>query len=237
MAQLFTTLFYQPLFNLLIFFYNLAWHDLGLAIIALTVLIKVALWPLSRQSTLAQKKLQALQPHLEEIKKKHKDNREQQAKAMMELYRHKKINPLSSCLPVLIQLPVFLAVFQVFSSGLKSANFNLLYPFIANPGSLSSIFLGLIDLAKPNIVLAVLAGLSQYWQTKMLIGKKDNAPQNPKPGEGSLATMMNKQMLYFMPFLVVLFGISLPSGLTLYWLIFNLLTILQQFYLFKKEPA
>ncbi|MFH0819410.1 MAG: YidC/Oxa1 family membrane protein insertase [bacterium] len=237
MAQLFTTLFYQPLFNLLIFFYNLTWHDLGLAIIVLTILVKMVLWPLSRQSTLAQKKLQVLQPRLEEIKKKYKDNREQQAKTMMELYRQEKINPLSSCLPVLIQLPVFIAVFQVFSSGLKSANFNLLYPFIANPGSLNSTLLGLFDLTKPNVVLAILAGLSQYWQTKMLMGKKDNAPQSSKPGEGNLAAIMNKQMLYFMPVLVIFFGLSLPSGLTLYWLIFNLLTILQQFYLFKEKPS
>jgi YidC/Oxa1 family membrane protein insertase len=237
MAQLFTTLFYQPLFNLLIFFYNLTWHDLGLAIIALTILVKIVLWPLSRQSTLAQKKLQALQPRLEEIKKKYKDKREQQAKAMMELYRQEKINPLSSCLPLLIQLPVFIAVFQVFSSGLKSANLNLLYPFIANPGSLNSSLLGLFDLTKPNIILAVLAGISQYWQTKMLIGKKVKNPQNPKLGEANLAAIMNKQMLYFMPFLVVFFGLSLPSGLTLYWLVFNLLTILQQFYLFKEKSA
>lgn len=234
MTQLFHLLFYQPLFNLLIFFYNLTWHNLGLAIIALTILVKVLLWPLSRQSTLAQKKLQILQPRLEEIKKKYKDKREEQAKATMELYRQEKINPLSSCLPLLIQLPFFIAVYRVFSSGLKSENLNLLYSFISNPGNLNLYFLG-VNLAMPSVFLAVLAGVTQYWQAKMLMGGKSSIG-NPANKE-NISAIVNKQMIYLMPFLIIFIGLSLPSGLTLYFLVFNLLTITQQFYLLKEKSV
>lgn len=237
MIQLYNLFLYQPLFNILIFLYNLSWRNLGLAIIILTVLIKLLLWPLSNKSTRAQKKLQTIQPKLDEIKKKYKDNREQQAKATMELYRQEKINPLSSCLPLLIQFPFIIAVFQVFRTGLKSESLNLLYPFINNPGNLNTYFFGLFNLTSPNAVLAVLAGISQYWQTKMLVGKKQAGPAAAKEGEESFATIMNKQMLYMMPIMTVFIGMTLPSGLALYWLVSTLLTIIQQVYIFKEKET
>src|SRR3989338_65550 len=115
MAELFNTILVQPLFNLLVFFYNLIpGHDLGMAIIVLTVVIKLVLYPLSRQSIRSQKALKDLQPKMDALKKQYKDNKEKQAKAMMELYKTEKVNPLSSCLPLLIQLPFLIAVFHVF---------------------------------------------------------------------------------------------------------------------------
>ena len=233
MAELFTTILYQPVFNLLVFLYNLT-GNLGLAIIILTVAIKILLWPLSAQATRAQKQLQAVQPKIEELKKRHKDKREEQAKALMELYHQEKINPLSSCLPVLIQLPLLIAVFQVFRQGLKSESLNLLYPFITNPGSLNSLLWDSIDLATPNVVLAVLAGLAQFWQTRMLMAKQ---PASPKPKSDDFAAILNKQMLYMMPILTVFIGLSLPSGLALYWLVFTLLTIGQQRIVLKEKPT
>lgn len=177
MIQLYTVILYQPLLNLLVFLYNMVpGHDLGVAIILLTILIKAVLYPLSRQSIHSQKALQDLQPKIEALKKQYKDEKEKLAKEMMTLYKNEKVNPLSSCLPLIIQLPFLIAVYQVFRTGLNSASLSLLYPFIANPGHLNLISLGLLDLAKSNVILAVLTGAAQFWQTKMLTTKRPPKP-------------------------------------------------------------
>jgi len=164
MVQLYNTILYQPLLNLLIFLYDIIpGQDLGVAIIVLTVIIRLVLYPFSRQSIKAQKALQELQPKIEEVKKQYKDNKEAQAKALMALYKNNKVNPLSSCLPLLIQLPFLIAVYQVFSTGLKSESLSLLYPFIQNPGQLNSFFFGFMDLTKPNVILTVLTAAAQFW--------------------------------------------------------------------------
>ena len=180
--------------------------------------------------------MQDLQPKLEEIKKRNKDNKENQAKEMMELYKRNKVNPLSSCLPLLIQLPFLIAVYQVFRTGLDSNSLNLLYPFVTNPGHLNVISFGFLDLSKPNVVLAVLTGLAQFWQTKMLMTTRPTVKTAGAKDEDMMA-MMNKQMLYFMPILTVVIGISLPSGLVLYWFLMTLLTVFQQQIMFKKKKT
>ena len=234
MAELFNTILVQPLFNLLVFFYNLIpGHDLGMAIIVLTVVIKLVLYPLSRQSIRSQKALQDLQPKMDALKKQYKDNKEKQAKAMMELYKTEKVNPLSSCLPLLIQLPFLIAVFHVFRNGVDSSSLEMLYPFIQNPGTLNPISFGALNLSQPNIILAWLTGLAQFWQSKMMITKKQ--PKVPGAKDEDMMAAMNKQMLYFMPIITVVIGASMPSGLIIYWLVMTLLTALQQLLVFKKS--
>lgn len=237
MLELFNTLLTQPLFNLMVFLYNfMPANDLGLAIIALTILIKLALYPLASQSIRSQKALQELQPKMDAIKKQYKDNREQQAKAMMELYKTEKVNPLSSCLPLLIQLPFLIAVFHVFNRGLDPGSLNQLYSFVQNPGVLNTISFGIIDLSKSNIILAALTGGAQYFQTKMLIHTRQ--PQVSGAKDESMMAQMNKQMMYFMPIITVVIGATLPSGLILYWLTMTILTILQQKLVFgRKKPV
>jgi YidC/Oxa1 family membrane protein insertase len=233
MTELFNQLLYAPLFNLLVFLYNIIpGNDIGIAIILLTVAIKLILLPLSIKSTKSQKALQDLQPKMEEIKKQYKDKKEEQAKALMELYKSEKVNPLSSCFPLLIQLPFLIAVFQILRNGFKAESLDMVYPFISRPEVLNSVSFG-VDLAENNIVLAVLAGGAQYWQTKMLMHKK----QPIKSGGGkdeNMASIMNKQMMYMMPVLTVFIGIGLPGGLTLYWLATTLLMVAQQKLMFKK---
>jgi len=235
---LYQTIFYQPLFNALVFFYNIMpWSDLGLAIVTLTVVIKLILFPFTVQSLRSQRALQELQPKIEELKRRLKDKREQLSKAMMELYKNEKVNPLSSCLPLLIQLPFLIAVYQVFRSGLNSESLDLLYPFINNPGSLNHISFGFFDLAAPSPVMAVLAGVAQFFTTKMLITKKP--PPMVRGTEGakdeSMTAMMNKQMQYFMPIFTIVIGLGLPAGLTMYWFLTTLLTWVQQLYFFRPK--
>ena len=235
MMEIYNTILYQPLLNLLVFLYNtIPFHDIGLAIILLTVIIRLILFPLSKQSIKAQKSLADLQPKMEEIKLKYKDDKEGMSKAMMQLYSENKVNPFSSCLPLLIQFPLLIAVYQVFKNGLKSENLNMLYSFINNPGTINSMSLGFIDLAVPNIFLAVLAGVAQFIQVKMLPMQKPPV-KTPGSKDESIMTSLNKNMTYMMPIMTVFIGMQLPSGLSLYWLLTTLLTILQQYLLFRKK--
>lgn len=236
MSNIFTIILYQPIFNLLVFFYNIIpGHDIGLAIIALTVIIKLILWPFAQSSLKSQKAMQTIQPKIEELKKKYKDQKEKMTQEMMRLYKEEKVNPFSSCLPLLIQFPFLIAVFQVFRNGLTSdVSLNLLYPFIQNPGHINALSFGLVDLSQKNLILAILAGLAQFWQAKTMITKKPAVPGSGSRDESMMAAM-NKQMVYFMPVITVIIGLSLPGGLMLYWLVTTILMVLQQYLLFKPK--
>ncbi|MCX6795901.1 MAG: YidC/Oxa1 family membrane protein insertase [Candidatus Falkowbacteria bacterium] len=194
----FTTYFYQPILNLVIFLYNIVpGHDLGVTIILLTIIIKLALLPLSKSSIKSQKALQDLQPKLDEIKKKYANNKEEIGKATLELYRQNKINPFSSCLPIIIQLPFLIAVFRVFRSNLNGGALNLVYPFIHKPETINNLAFGFLDLsASHNLVLAILTGAAQFWQSKMMITKRPQL-KAPEARDEDMATIMNKQMNVF----------------------------------------
>ena len=237
LGQLFKTILYQPIFNLLVWLYNIIpGHDIGLAIIAITIIIKLILYPFSLKSIKSQKALQDLQPKMDELKKKYKDNPQELTKATMNLYKQEKISPFSSCLPMLIQFPFLIAVYQVFRKGLTNGqSLDIVYPFIHNPGSINATAFGFLNLATPNAVLAVLAGLAQFWVSKMLITKKQ--PSVPSAKDEGMTATMNKQMVYFMPVITVFIGLSLPGGLALYWLITTILTGVQQLIIFKKQNA
>jgi len=234
---LYSTFFYEPVLNLLVFLYNISpGHDLGIAIILLTLVIKIILLPLSKKSLKSQKALQELQPKIEEIKRKFKNKKEEMSRAMMSLYKENKVNPFSSCLPLIIQLPFLLAVFRVFRNGFNNSSLDLVYSFINKPEVINSISLGFVDLsAKNNIYLAVAAGLAQFWQTKMMMTKRP-AKKTPGAKDEDMMAIMNKQAMYFMPLLTVFIAYTFPAGLALYWLTTTLLTVFQQLYIFKKEP-
>lgn len=235
MMAIWQTFFYQPVLNLLVFLYNIVpGHDLGIAIILLTLVIKLVLWPLSKQSIKSQKALQDLQPKIEEIKKKYANKKEEMGRAMMALYKENKVNPFSSCLPLLVQLPFFIAVFRVFRNGFDNGILDLVYSFITRPEVIHTTSFGVFDLSNPSPVLAVLAGAAQFWQTKMLMAKKPTVKTPGSKDEGMMS-MMNKQMLYFMPALTVFIGLTFPGGLALYWLTTTVLTALQQMYMFKEK--
>ena len=224
---------YQPLYNILVFFYNIVpGHDIGLAIILLTILVKIILWPFFSQSIKAQRAMQAIQPKIEELKEKYKDDKQKQGPAMMELYKREKVSPFSSCLPLLLQLPFLIAVYSLFSKGLSKGSLEAVYPFIYNPGTINPVSLGLLNLSEPSIVMAILAGASQFWQSKIMFAK-----QPVSKDKNSTMAIMNKQMTYFMPLITVFIGASLPAGLTFYWLLITVLGVAQQAWVFKKLAA
>ena len=245
MIEFFNAVFYQPLFNLLIFLYTiLPGHDLGIAIILLTVFVKIILFPLSWKQTDAQYKMQELQPKLKELKEQHKDNKEALALAQIQIFKDHKINPLSSCLPLLVQFPFLIALFYVFQNGIKGGeSLSLLYPFIQNPGALNETFLGALSLvSKHNIPLAVITAGLQFWFMKISIPQKHTEKKEKKDSKADedFATIMNQQMVVFMPLMTGVMAYQFPNGLGLYWVAQTALSIIQQYgflILRKKQKA
>lgn len=232
----FELLFTQPILNLLVWLHNtIPGNDFGWAIIALTVVIKIVLLPLSAKSLRSQKALQELQPKVNELKEKYKDNREQMGREMMTLYKKEKVSPFSSCLPLLVQFPFLIAIYQVLRDGFGNGALDKLYSFIAAPEAANTVFLGFLDLSGRNIPLALVAGALQFAQTKMLVHTKQ--PAIPGARDEGMASIMNKQMLYLMPVMTVLIGATLPGGLVLYWAVNTLITLLQQIVVLRKKHA
>jgi len=230
--NLYQTIAYQPILNILVFLYSNT-LDLGISIILLTIIIKLVLWPLSRKAIKSQKELQEIQPKLDALKKEYADNKAELGKATMDLYKEHKINPLSSCLPMLIQLPFLFAVFRVLRVGM-SQDLSLVYSFLSKPTSFQAISFGFMDLSKPSVYLAVLAGLAQFIQAKMMLAKNSKTATSVGQEDG-MAAIMNKQMVYIFPIVTIVFGFSLPGGLTLYWFMFTFFTVVQQYLVLKKE--
>lgn len=229
LITIFNQILYQPLFNGLIWLYNvIPGHDLGIAIIALTVLIRLIFYPLSQKAIRSQKAMAKLQPEIKEIRKKYKDKQEQ-AKAMMDLYKKYKINPLSGCLPILIQFPILIALYRVFFTGLDPQKLDGLYSFVARPETLDLMFLGIVDLSQRSIVLALLAGLFMFIQSKMIMPKKMMQQGGGlKIGGMDFSSLMGQQMTYFMPLITVFIAWNLPAALPLYWIVITLFGIIQQ---------
>ncbi len=234
MLAIYQALLYQPILNLSVGLYDVLFHDFGLAIVALVVLVRGALWPLTHRSLQNQKAMMELQPKIKATQEKFKDDKEAQAKAMMALYSENKVSPFSSCLPLLIQLPLFIALYRVLSAGLKSEHLNLLYGFVPNPGTISTMAFGFLDLSKASIAVAVLAAGAQFLQARMMMRKEPAVHAEGSKDEDTMA-MMNKQMMYMMPAMTLFIGWKLPAGLTLYWLLTNLAMVAQQKIAFKKK--
>lgn len=235
MSQFFHFILYQPLFNLLVFFYNvIPGHDIGISIISIIFVIKLITYPFSRKTVHVQRKMQALQPKLKEIQEKHKHDKTTQTQETMKLYKEEGVNPMSGCLPLLVQLPLLIALFQVFNTGFEIKSLQSLYSFIANPGQLNPWFLGIVDLSKRSIILSFLAGGAQFLQTYLTSGKEAFTAKSKNTSQA-----VQKQMIFMMPAFTVFISLSLPSALALYWVVNTALTVGEQYLprLTSKNPA
>jgi YidC/Oxa1 family membrane protein insertase len=230
MISFFYTTIYQPLFNLMVFIYNtIPYADLGVAVILLTVLIKIALFPLGIKATKSQKEMNDIQPEIKKIQKKYKDDKEKQAKKILEIYKEKKVNPFSGIFVLLIQLPILISLFQIFRKGVGEEEMSQLYSFVSNPGVIDTTFLNIVDISSPNSFLAILAAGGQYYQMKI------STQSAKKKGEQSdTAKMIQTQMLYFLPVFTFIILLTIPSAVGLYWIVTAIFSILQ-FHLVKNK--
>ncbi len=234
---LYHNLCYKPLYNGLVFLIGLIPHgDVGVAIILLTIFVRLVLYPLSKKSLESQRKMKELGPQMEKIKVDFKDNKDEQAKRTLALYKDNKINPFSGILFMFIQFPIIIALYQVFRGDLSGATVDpsLLYSFIHTPGLISLHFLGFLDIARTkNIILALLAAISQYFQAKYTLS--NTAAPVPKEGAGQKASFqdefakgMSLQMKYMLPAMIGIFAYGFSGAVTLYWITNNLFSIIQE---------
>lgn len=232
---IFSTVFYQPLYNTLVLVLSIIpGANVGVAIILLTVAVRGALLPLSHKSVTSQAKMRSLAPHLEKLKEKHKDDKKEQARKTMELYKEHGINPFSGCLLVVVQLPIIFALYFVFFKGLPNLNAEQLYSFVHLPRAVNMMFLGVM-LSKKSLIFAVLAAATQYYQIKLSIPPIAPAEKDAKPSfKGDFARSFNTQMRYMLP--VIVFGISysISASVALYWTTSNLFSIAHELYVKRK---
>ena len=234
---MFNVILVQPLFNLLAVIYALLpGHDFGVAIIILTIIVRLLLWPLVNKQLHSQRALQRLQPEINRLKSEAKGDKTKEGQLIMELYKEKGINPFASILPLLVQLPIFFALYIVLKDIVKAGEIaKLAYPAVQHMPAIAAAIeqkivhptlFGVIDLSKPSPLLAALAGLAQFFQTRQL---------TPKHTQGDTQAQMLTSMNYVFPFLTFFIGLSLPSALALYWVTTSSVAILQQTLVLRQD--
>ena len=204
------------------FYYNLAGYigmaNWGLAIILLTITIKMLLYPLTVKQIKGMRSMQKVQPKMAELQKKHKGDKPRLQQEMAKLYKDEKVNPLSGCLPIVVQMPILIALYwSIYGlAELKDASF-LWIPDLAAHSTI------------PTLILAVLSAATTFWSTKQTQGK-----QQPAANQSDQAAQTQKMMLYIMPVFIGYMTYSFPAGLGIYWVTSNLVQVAQQWWLYKK---
>jgi YidC/Oxa1 family membrane protein insertase len=236
----------NPMINVMVVLTKYLFSNLGLTIIVLTVIIRAAMYPLSRRQLLASKKMQELQPKLVEIQKKYAKDRQKLAKEQMALYKEAGVSPTGCLLPMIIQMPVWIALYQSITRVLATSPEELLnlsrhlyssWSFVFARVPLNSQFLWL-DLGTPDkyILLPILVGVTMWVQQKMTTPNYTDSQQQSQ----------SQMMLWMMPLLFTFMSLSFNSGLALYWLTSNIISIVMQYFIsgwgplaamLKKQPV
>lgn len=222
MSYIYNTFLHQPLLNVLIFFYNtIAVHDLGVAIIFLTILIRIILFPLFHKGVRHQAVMQRLQPKIKKIQDEHKHDKEKQVTATMDLYREHKVNPFSGIFIMFLQLPILIALYRIFANIFKPGFLDALYPFVAKPETINAVSLGLINLQKTNILIVGLASLAQYFQGTIGLPKRGTEPL-------SQSEKTAKMMVFIGPLITFMIFYRFPAAVSLYWAASSAFSVVQQ---------
>lgn len=226
----------QPIYNAFIFLTGIVpFNDAGLAIVAITVVMRVLLYPLYTSQIRTQMGMAALQPELEALKEKYKNDREKMAREQMTLFKRYKVNPLATILVLIIQLVVMLALyFALFHEKLPTVDTAFLYSFVEAPAHVSTTFFGVLDLLTPHhIVLAALVALSQYVAIALTL-RRTPVSANLPPEKVQVQQMQQNLMLYFMPALMGVFSFFFPGAVGLYFLAGNVLSVGQEWLIKHK---
>ena len=246
-SSIWHTLFYDPIYNTLIFFIDVVPRgDIGLAIIATVVIVKMILLPISIEAAKTQRIMREIEPKLKELKETHKDDKEAQARAMMVIYREAGMNPFASFFLILLQIPLFIALyFSVISlletnettgAVITSFDASLLYSFVPVPEVASTLLFGVIDVASRNLPLAILAGATMFVQMKLTLPvlpprDKDAAPDM----KDDFMRNMQVQMKYVMPVLIGGIAYTFSATIALYFVVSNLTAIAQEYWVRKHR--
>jgi len=238
MISFFHAVFFRPLYNGFIFLMDiLPWLDAGVIVVIFTVIVKFILYPLSRRAAISQIEMKTIEPELRVIKEKYKDNKEEQARRTMALYKEKKVNPFAGIVVILIQLPIIFALYFVFiKTGLPDVNRELLYFFVKIPENINMDFLGILNITDKSIILALLAGITSYIQIKAVLPAHKESGEK-KSFQSDLAKSMNMQMRYVMPVITFLISYQISGVVALYWFTSNVFAIFQDRFLRRHRQA
>ncbi len=228
-SEAFNFAVYEPLYNGLIFLVDTVPRaDVGIAVILLTIAVKIILLPLAYKASLMQQKIRQVTPEINEIKKKYTDKQEQTLKTL-ELYKKYNIRPFSSVLVMFVQIPVIFGLYWVFfKGGLPAVNTEILYSFVSVPVSAPNMmFIGFFDMAGRSILFALIAGVTQFLLSRITLPKPAPKSKNPSLKE-DLAHSMHLQMKYVMPIIIAVISYTISAAIALYWATSNIFAIVQE---------
>lgn len=235
------TFFLDPVYNILVFFIDtIRGGDVGLAIIATVVVVKIVLLPLSIKAAKTQRIMREIEPKLKEMRENLKDKKEEQAFAMMQIYKDAGINPFAGIALLFIQIPLIIALYLAVNGGggvkLPAINVELLYSFIAAPVTITMNFLGIIDITGRSIILALMAAATQFYQVKLSLPALSPRDTNASPSfKDEFARNMQLQMRYVMPVVIFFVAYSISAAVALYFFVSNLAAIAQEIYIKKHR--
>lgn len=224
LTDFFRIILLQPLFNGLVLLYeHVAFEDLGIAIILLTIVVRIILFPLFHKTAKHQKLAQKIQPEVKKIQKKHKNDKEAQTKALMELYKEHNVNPLTPIFLLILQLPVLFAMYRIFINGFSGDVFDMLYSFVQTPVNINQDFLGIIALDAVSIPLVIITAGAQYVQGILVVKRSSSKEDTPDQ-----IAKMSKFMVYVGPAIALVILIRFDAAVAIYWLTSTLFSIIQQ---------
>lgn len=230
------TFFFDPVYNILVFSIDLIpGGDVGLAIIATTIVVKLVLLPLSVKATKTQVIMRELEPQLKALKETHKDDRETQAREMMALYKEAGLNPFASVLLIFLQIPIIIALYlSVYSGGgvpLPEINLDVLYSWVPVPAVATMLFLGVIDIAGRSLPLALLAGVTQFFQATYAMPAPPPREPNAEPNfKDDFQRTMHTQMRFVLPVVIFFVAYTISAAVALYFVVSNVFGIAQELY-------
>lgn len=229
-GNIFNAVLYQPLLNGLIFLVSVVpYGDIGLAVIILTLFVKVVLFPFSHKSIKTQRQMKEVEPEVKKIKEKYSKDKQEQARKVMELYQQHKLNPFSGCLFFIIQMPLIIALYWVFWKGLSNGvDVKLLYSFVPAPESVNFNFLGFIDMMGKSYFLAALAGISQYFQLQLSLPPTPPTKESGGSFKDEFARNFAFQMKYMFPVFVFFISYTISAPVALYWAVSNIFMIVHE---------
>ena len=237
MITLWNTLFYKPLYNALFWLVDIAPdNSLFVAVVILTIIVRLIISPLSYKAIRTQLKTKLLQPKLKEIK--NIGDKQEQAKKTLELYKEHGVNPFSSFALILVQLPIILALYWVFRDGGLEVDPELLYSFVKEPLNIVRNSFGL-DLTQKSVLLAFLTGFTQYIYLSISSTMKKDPDQKNLSDQEKMMGMVQQSMKYLMPIMITVFSYIIGGAVALYWVTSNLFMIAQERFIqakIKKKP-
>ena len=234
---MFQTILVQPIYNVFIFILgHTPSGDVGLAIIALTLLVRVVFYPMFAASIRTQMALQAVQPELNAINDQYKDDSVERSRKTAEVFKKHRIRPLSFALSSIVQVVVFIALsYAFFRLGLPHIRTDLLYPFVSAPGQVNQHFLGFFDLTAPHhVILTVIIVVLQYFAIRLSLSRTALSAATLPPERRAAQEMQQKMMLYLFPAIMAFIGYSFPGAVGLYLATTNVVSIAQELFIRRK---